>query len=232
MKLNRTIKMILLALGLVMAAMAIWTKSTYPSQAEWMPKGFNTPIVAFEFLQTNEEVKQFFGPESPERDQFVEQMKQGHQVDNFFLISYGLFLIAWAGFYFSEKQNKFFVLVILLGLFAAVNDAIENQQLSYMTNYIETGKFDTELKHLFIATWIKWGGLAVAMAGLAIRKWSRGWLGKAFAAVSAVTIVLGLVAFFNRSVVTTWFTMGIMAQFALLVVFAVVEVFGGKKSDN
>jgi hypothetical protein len=86
MNTGRITKFIILLLGLSVLGTAILLQNTFPKEAAWMPEGFHTPVLAFEFLKTNEEVKEFFGPDRPERDQFIEQMNKGHQYDTIFLV--------------------------------------------------------------------------------------------------------------------------------------------------
>ena len=57
---NLTAKILIFIIGLAVLALSVMLQTTFPKEAAWMPEGFSSPVLAFEFLQTNEEVKQFF----------------------------------------------------------------------------------------------------------------------------------------------------------------------------
>ena len=212
-------KKLLAALGLAVFIVSIVLQFLFPTEAAWMPDGISSPIVAFEFLQTSEEVKAFFGPSSSERTKWLNEMIIGHQVDYLYLVLYGLFLAAWGRLAVEETAKKGFYLIVVLAVVASFSDMIENWQLVTIVEQIEQSDFSKELRLLYIFTWLKWGSLALALAGVAVYLFPKEWLGKIFSLVSALTLIWGVFAFIDRTAVMV-FSLGIVLQFVLLIVLS------------
>lgn len=215
--LKNMIKKILAVLGLAVLIVSIVLQLLFPKEAAWMPEDFASPIVAFEFLQTNEEVKAFFGPPTAERTQWLDAMIVGHQVDYLYLVLYGLFLAFWGKLAVEETANKAFYFISILAVVAALSDMVENWQLVAIVEQIEQADFNTELQLLYIFTWLKWGSLALALAGTAWYLSQNGKFGKMLLIISGITLVFACLAFLKRSVNTTYFSLGIVLQFVFLI---------------
>ncbi len=222
------LKILILILGLGIIVLSLVLRSIFPSTVAWMPEGFSTPIIAYEFLLSSEEVLKFFGPAGPLRDSWVESMVTGHKVDTVYLLVYGLFLVSWGWLALKKSGRNFYFAIILLAVMASVCDWFENKQLVQMATALETQDFDKPLKLLLLFTWLKWGSLALALGGLSAYLWAKGWLGKIYSLVSVLTIVLGFMAFLNRSIINTYFTLGITVLFLLLIVLAVWQIWSGE----
>lgn len=216
-------------LATAVAITSLFLTTLFPSEAAWMPEGFTVPIIAYEFLLTNAEVSQFFGPPSAQRAEWVAGMYKGHQWDSLYLVLYSVFLALWGAYAVQQTRQKWFYAVSLLAILAAVSDIFENRQLVAILEILDTSKFDNELSRLFIFTWLKWGSLAIALAGLSLFTKQRGWLGKIHLGIGVLTLILGVVAFFNRSVVTSWFTVGITMQFLLLIILSFMVYWKDRK---
>lgn len=227
---SKTTNIITFAFGLGIIVLSQILGATFPKEIAWMPEGFSSPIIAFEFLQSNKEVIDFFGVEGTQRAEWVQSFLKGHQYDNIYLIIYSFFLIFWAIKAAKNTENKAFYFLIPLALHAGFCDWMENQQLDAISTQLSTLEFTPELNKLFIFTWLKWGSLAIALAILGGSLVKKNILGKVLAVLGAITLVLGFLAFFNRSVVTNFFVLGITGQFVLLIVLAGIDVF--KKTVN
>jgi len=225
-------KKILVVLGLAVMVFSIVLKFVFPNEASQMPDGFNVPIIAYEFLQTDQEVKAFFGPEGEFRDKLVAAMNLGHALDYFFLVLYSGFLAVWGTFCVRQTSNKLFYLATFLALVAAFGDVFENMQLVKIANSLKKSVFATELKNLFLFTWIKWGAIALAFPIIGSCTFKFGWLGKTITFLSYLTLILGIVAFVDRSMVTVLFTKGISILFLLLIVLSILIYFGKVKYNN
>ena len=127
------------------------------------------------------------------------------------------------------RKNKFFYTIIALAIIAVLSDVMENIQLVNIASHLDAVTFAGPLRRLMIFTWLKWGSLALALTGLSVFLVNKRWLGKIYLALSLATLVLGTMAFFNRSLITSYFTLGITMQFLLLIIFAFWMVFGGKR---
>lgn len=215
--------------AIAVALTSLLLGTLFPSKVAWLPEGFTVPIIAYEFLLTNAEVSQFFGPPTEQRTEWITGMYQGHRWDTLYLVLYGSFLALWGGYAVKQSQQKWFYIISVLALIAAISDVFENRQLVAILDILETGRFDQELNRLFIFTWLKWGSLTIALAGLSLFTIQKGWLGKIHLGIGVLTLILGIVAFFNRSVVTSWFTVGITIQFLLLIILSFMVYWKDRK---
>ncbi len=202
----------------------------YPAEIAWMPEGFFSPITAFEFLQTESEVMKFFGEAGPRQDKWISEMNNGHRIDYFFLVIYCSFIISSAWYYIQKTRSKWLLGIVVLSVIAGVSDVFENLQLTQIGNSLTTQNFGDSLHYLFIFTWLKWGSLAFALLGLAICSMKYSWLGRAFAIVSVITILLGVLSFITRSEMTTYFTLGILVQFSLLFILGILLVYRNRQT--
>lgn len=228
---NRKWKLLIVLLGLGMLVLAGMVRSAYPAEIAWMPEGFSSPVLAFEFIQTNEEVLKLFGSDIQKRDESVAAMNHGHKVDIFFLLFYSLFIITLAGYYLRRTGAKWLYIVIFLSVIAGICDVLENVQLAEIDNNLESKEFGESLRYLFLFTWLKWGSLALALSGMALYNIKKSWFGKIFAVISFSTVILGVIAFLNRSIMTTYFTQGISVQFLCLFILAVMMVAVSKQKS-
>lgn len=226
------IKKMLVALGLAVMVFSIVLMFVFPTEVPQMPAGFSVPIIAYEFVQTDQEIKAFFGAEGEFRDRLVSAMNLGHVLDYFFLVFYSGFLATWGVFCVHLTSNKLFYLVAFTAVIAAFGDVFENIQLVKIANTLNKGVFETELKNLFLFTWVKWGALALAFPIIGICIFKFGWVGKIIALLSCLTLILGVIAFADRSVVTAIFTKGISLLFLLLFVLSILIYFGKIKYNN
>lgn len=190
----------------------------FPSEVAWLPEGFTSPIIAFEFLQTPEEVQKLFGSEGVDRTMYLQKMRVGHLADSFYLIFYSTFLGILGWIAAKRSGHQWLYLIVPLAILAGATDAAENLQLVALTYQLDAGDMLAELRYLHLFTWLKWGSLALGLAGLSIYLYQHGFLGKLYSAVSAITVVLAVLAFMNRSVITSFFTLGIVLLFFLLFV--------------
>ena len=225
---NRKIELLLFILGIGVAVLSIILGVIFPTEVAWMPRGFTTPIIAFEFLQTNQEVIQFFGADSPERTEWIEKMELGHQVDSLYLVVYGLFLAVWGWYAVKTTSNKLCYVVLLLAGLASVSDALENAQLVAICAKIETGVFTEELDRLYLFTWLKWGSLTFALVSLMPYLYKHSRLGRVISTIGVMTVIACLFAFLGRSY-TTIFTLGITLQFLLLIVLSIVNLYRSRQ---
>lgn len=195
----------------------------FPQEVAKMPDGFSTPIIAYEFLQTPEEVVQFFGSDTTKREEWITGMDNGHKVDYIYLLFYSAFLGLWGWIAAKRTGNNLFYMIPILAIIAGIADLFENLQLMELTQLLEGGAMEGTLHKLFVFTWIKWGCLALGLAGLSIYLYPRNWGGKTYSLISLITLVLAVLAFVERSVITTYFTLGIVLLFTLLIVIAVFD---------
>jgi len=215
-------------IGMTVLLMSVLLMVVFPSQVSQIPDGFFTPIIAFEFIETSEEVHAFFGTAgSQDYEETLRKMNIGNQLDFIYLALYGIFLIAFSFQMYTLSGNRWYLLGIVTSLVVMAGDILENVQLLGITSRLSTGDFDQQLALLQIFTWLKWGGLVVTFLILApfVRTMNR--IGKATSVVILLSLVLGITALMNRGVATELFSVSVAAVFLLMIISCFI--YTGKK---
>jgi len=150
-------------LGLLVIGMSIVLLIVFPSKAPWMMDGFSTPIIAFEFVQSQSEVCRLFGlPDSPDQlsmtQAMIRAMDFGNRLDYIYMVLYTSFLFFFSFVCAKNTGKRYYYAGSLLSLVILVADALENIQLLRITAKITSQDFGKELSLLHCFTWIKWGG--------------------------------------------------------------------------
>lgn len=216
-------------LGISIVAMSIVLTTVYPSTAPYMPAGFSTPIIAFEFIRTSQEVQQFFGaPNSPERETMVRAIDLGNYLDFIYMLLYSLFLFLFLIKCTGKTRTRDlyvragFVPLVLIG------DFLENVQLLRITAKLQTGNFENELYYLNIFTWQKWGGIAFIFL-LLTPYFLQGNLYTKFIGIFAIIpCILGILAYFHRSVLNELMSLSVAIMFALIIIYCFIVNKTGK----
>lgn len=182
-----------LFVGVLTIAYTVFLGTLFPTDAA-LSDGFNTPIIAFEFAETAEDIAFMAGSEALATTHRA-KMDAGNRYDMAYPFLYGGLLallllrlarngqpLAWVGFGFA------------LAIIPA--DIHENIVLLDITKSMAAGGSGVDLlPYLHMATWAKWGAIAVVQIVAALCLFShKAWIGGALAAVGAV--ILG----------GTWFT--------------------------
>src|SRR5690242_1042675 len=83
--------------GVVLLVLSAIAALSFPQSVGPLPKGFSTPILAFELARTRAEVETMFGPEgSSERIRYKRALDRGNAVDFALLLAYGSLLSLFA----------------------------------------------------------------------------------------------------------------------------------------
>jgi hypothetical protein len=211
-------------LGLIVIAMSIMLTTVFPSKTPWMMDGFLTPIMAFEFVQSQNEVNQLFGlTDLPEQQSItqsiIRDMNFGNQLDYIYMVLYASFL-----FFFSlvcagitgQKQYYAASIISIVILFA---DAFENIQLLSITSKINHLDFTKELTLLHRFTWVKWGGLAIFFLIL-VPYFIKGRIySKLIAFAGSLSFILSVLAYFNRSVLNELMGLSVALMFIMMIIY-------------
>jgi hypothetical protein len=196
-----------------------------PREVGALPPGFITPVMAFEFAGSADEVTGMFAP-----DGSAAAMDRVNRWDFLYMALYGLFLCAFALACAWQTGRLFFAIPAALALLIPFADALENVQLLRLTYQTTAGGGEMAglLARLRWFTWLKWGGLAVYFLllwpyfrGLADR-WR--WIG----IIGILPALLAIIAVFNRGLPNELMALAIGLMFFLLTVYAWVQVAGGK----
>lgn len=202
-------------IGLLILGGAYWLKNVFPQEAPYMAKGFSSPVVFFEFIQSPVEVTDFFGLTDYDfnSEKFIGEMDQGNRLDFGFALIYSAFFFLFFMRLTNESEQNWYKAGMFLALFAFVGDVFENVQLLGITSNLQSGELESHIYLLAIFTWLKWGSLAIGFAifGLWLMK-LEGVL-RLMGYIAWVPLVFGIMAFMRRGVMTELFTRSISILF-------------------
>jgi hypothetical protein len=207
-------------LGLAVITMSIILLFVFPSKAPSLPKGFITPIIAFEFVQSPDEVFQMFGGENLAiRNQMVDAMDLGNRLDFVYMVLYSMFLLLFSSTGARITKNPYFYAGAAIALAVLAGDVMENIQLLGITANLSTGDIEPYFGLLYTFTWIKWGGLALVFLILSPWFFKGSLFSKMIGAIAIISFILGIAAFLQRSVVNEIFALSVALMFILMIIF-------------
>ncbi|MBE2222072.1 MAG: hypothetical protein IAF02_11045 [Anaerolineae bacterium] len=207
-------------LGIAVILVSLLSLIVFPRTSPGQIEGIRSPIIAFEFAQTVEEINTLFGSAgSPERADMVRQMNQGNSLDYVYMLLYSGFLFSFSWTAAKQSGQKWLYLGTVLAVLALLGDALENVQLLTITANIHSGDFVEALKRLHWLTWLKWGSLAVYFLLMAGWFWGNGRYAKFIAITGILTFLLGLASFMQRGATTEPFTLAVALMFLLMIIF-------------
>ena len=210
-------------LGLAVILVSVVLMFIFPGKSGRMPDGFTVPIIAFEFMQTRDEVESLFGaPGSGERKELAAAMDLGNYLDFGYMVLYSLFLLLFSLQAARESGARYLNAGAVIALAVLAGDVLENLQLLGITAGLGSGDYLNELLLLQKFTWLKWGGLALAFGLLSGFFFRKGIFGKVIGGIGLASLALGAAAFIQRSVVTTIFTSAVSLMFLLMIIFCFV----------
>ncbi len=207
-------------IGVLVIIMSIVLMGVFPSKAPSLPEGFFTPIIAFEFAHTQEEVIAMFGgPESGTRQAMTSAMDLGNRLDYLYMCLYSLFLLTFCAIAAKLSGKKYVYAGVLIALVALLADAFENIQLLSITAKLPDGDFSRELMLLQVFTWIKWGGI-VAVFWVLIPWFMKGKIFSKIIGVAGITSgLLAVAAYLHRSVINEIFCLTVAVMFLLMIIY-------------
>ncbi len=210
-------------IGLALIFMSIVLLFIFPARLPAMPDGFITPIIAFEFVRTVEDVKTIFGPEdTPARQAIIKAMDLGNKLDYIYMLLYSGLLALFSRTCARITKRKLFYIPVFLAGLALAGDALENIQLLGITANIETMDIGVYLDRLHPMTWIKWGSLALIFLFLAPYFFKGGLYSKIIAVAGIVCFLLAAGAFMHRSILNELFGGITAVMFVLMIIYCFV----------
>jgi len=205
-------------IGIVVILVSLALLGIFPKEAPKMPEGFKTPILAFEFVKTNQEVVDLFGTDAEVRADLVQAFDLGNWVDFIYMVLYSAFLFSFAGTAVKQSGHKLFYVGSLLAGVILLGDLLENVQMLRITAVIDSGNFDPQLALLPIFTWVKWGSLALYFLLISPYFFSADAIfPRIIGIVSILVFALGGAAFLNRSALNKYFALSIALMFVLMI---------------
>ncbi len=210
--------------GIILILLGLFLMASFPKHVPYMAKGFQTPIIYFEFVETVKETQQLFGMTKgllPD-DNLVQKMDFANKIDFIYAFVYALFLFLFAQKLVKISGKKIFVVVMVLAILAMVTDWLENIKLITITESLISGSFQNDIDALFVFTWIKWGSLALSF--VIISEWFfRGKIvSTIFAFLGWIPIILGVLAFKTPGFYNELFAISIMFMFVSLIFYSFI----------
>ena len=214
-------------LGLLVLGMSIVLLMVFPSRAPWMMDGFSTPIIAFEFVQSQSEVYRLFGlTGSPDQlsmtQSMIRAMDFGNRLDYIYMVLYTSFLFFFSFVCAKNTGQKYYYAGSMLSFVILVADALENIQLLRITAKITSQDFAKELSFLHCFTWIKWGGITVVFLILAPYFFKGRTYSKVIAAIGISSFILSVPAYLNRSVLNELLGLSVALMFLMMIVYSFI----------
>lgn len=209
--------------GLLVIAMSIVLLNVFPTQAPSMIDGFFTPIIAFEFIQTQQEVYQLFGSsDSVDRQAMIEAMDLGNWLDFIYMFLYSSFLLLFSIRCGKITKKRYYQAGVILSFIVLVADALENVQLLRITSEIVTQDFGKALSYLHFFTWVKWGSIAIIFLVLVPYFVKGNTYSKAMAIAGIMSFVLGTLSYIHRSVLNEIFALSVGIMFLLMIIYCFI----------
>ena len=210
-------------LGLLVIGMSIVLLMVFPSKAPWMMDGFFTPIIAFEFVQSQSEVCQLFGlSDSPDQLSMIKAMDFGNRLDYIYMVLYTSFLFFFSFVCAKNTGQRYYYAGSMLSFVILVADALENIQLLRITAKITSQDLGKELSLLHCFTWIKWGGITVVFLILAPYFFKGRSYSKVIAALGISSFILSILAYLNRSVLNELLGLSVALMFLMMIVYSFI----------
>lgn len=186
---NSKIELTTLIFGLLTLVVAGVMLFNFPLKAD-LADGFATPIIAFEFAKTAADLDFLTG----NADSAVSNramMDAGHQWDMLFPFAYAGF-IALLIFKLIATDHKWLWPFFLMAVLIIPFDIYENLTLLAITDALAKGDNTADLlATLHIATWLKWGAIALSVGGFALCLLiNKRYLGAIVSAAAALSIGL------------------------------------------
>jgi hypothetical protein len=212
-------------LGLGALAMTLILALIGPRETGPLPSGFITPVMAFEFAERTDELRELFTPAGS-----AAAMDRVNRWDFLYMTLYCGFLCIFALACARQTGNRYFYLPAALALIILFADAMENVQLLAITRLLSEGGVTPILERLLplldrlrLFTWLKWGGLALYFLLLwpyfrGLSGWGR-WIGIA----GILPALLAVIAVFNRGLPNELMALAIGLMLVLLTVHALLE---------
>lgn len=209
----------ILGLGAVIVTLVLSAVGPRPTAP--LADGFITPVLAFEFAETEGEVAALFAPvDQPAGDAVRADMDRVNRLDFLYIALYGGCLLAFALTCYRLTGQRVYLLTGALAVAIMIADVLENAQLLAITRDLGTQPVDDLLLRLRLFTWLKWGGLALWFLLMRPYFQSTGRVGRFIGLVSVLPLLLGVVAFFSPGLLSELFALAIGLLFLLLTIYA------------
>lgn len=187
------------------------------------PAGFGTPVIAFEFAQSAQEVQSALGINLQEASQRVADMQTGTALDFPFILAYGIFMMSFLGAARHQTGKGFYGIFIGLAFLAAISDSIENVFALKILSNIETAP-GVEWMTIFVQAKFVGLGLCGLAAGHFLISQPRS-IRKLEGFFCVMGGVLTLFALTNPSVFGTFLGFGVTISWIAMLAYSATQSF-------
>lgn len=156
-------------LGACLAVLALYLVTVFPPDGGDYARGYGAPVFAFEMARSVDDLWKVFGPvDDPRHAARLAAMDLGNRWDYLFMLLYAGFIGSFFVGAHLERPDWRWRLGAVLGVVAALADAVENVVLFGLTSDVAAAP---NLELLVYPVWTKFVALisAVALAGLYLR---------------------------------------------------------------
>lgn len=209
-------------IGISLLITGLFMMWIFPSEVAEMPDGMNSPIIAYEMVRTEAEVRAMFNPDDRwNYPVLVKAMNKGNLLDFIFMALYCWFLFGFA----AEIAKRFkafrlhFVGACALVPVILFADLIENIQLLSINSLFVQESIEDQLAILQVSTWTKWFGLAACILLMAPYFLKEQGYVKVIGGLGILSAVLSIFAFIFRSFVIELFALSVTLTILLMVVY-------------
>jgi hypothetical protein len=208
-------------LGLGAVVMTLLLSAVGPRPVDPLPAGFITPVLAFEFATTEDEVAALFAPVGQPAGDVVRIAMDGvNRLDFIYIALYGGCLLAFSLVCYRLTGQRVYLLAAGLAVGIMAADVLENVQLLAITRELGARPIDDRLARLRLFTWLKWGGLALWFSIMRFYFRHTGRFGRFVGWVSVFPLLLGIASFTLPGLMSELFALSIGLLFLLLTLYA------------
>ena len=151
-------------LGLLLIPLLVMINSYSPPTAS-APEGYNSVILAFEFVSNGEELREVLSSLSLAEINGLDIL---NKVDFAFMILYGVFLLSIIMKLKEHHNHHWLKYIAGLVILVVASDFLENLQLLNLTELFRSGDTSVQetIDQLALFTWLKWILLAIVIGSI------------------------------------------------------------------
>jgi len=182
---------------------------------------YSSVIVAFEFVETPEQLKEIFFPLEAPKD--IHDLDTLNKIDFGFMVFYTLFICFFIVKTKILESKTIIYFGIFLSVIALIGDISENVQLLAITKLY----LSQEANQLYIPymdrlqffTWLKWDFIMLSLLFIAVILLSRNRFSKFFGLLLSIPFLLKIASLYEGPEYQEYFVMSIFIGFILLIVY-------------
>lgn len=203
--------------GVLLIIVALVLMFVNPKPENNLPQGFFTPIIAFEFIQSPDEVNHFF--DVANNKEYIQSMLSGNWIDYGFMLLYSCLIFCVARYILKESDNKSMYLAMLFAVLMLVADALENYQIYLIVSNFESENISSYLNWLSIFTWLKWSSIAASFLLFSPYFLERNLFHKTIGLICLLPFLLCIAAFIQHGILNEIFALSVVIVFVVLIIF-------------